>query len=127
MFLLTCPCLLSIECLAIDKKNRRFKLYKDYLFFKTGNWDSIDNYSAIKIMFKIEAPRQGYTIKGAARNWNTIQYKYYDVFFIANNNDNLMIRHFIELKKAKEFQVQLSNLTGLPIAEMQRIFKGKRQ
>lgn len=120
--LLTIPCLLSLECLAIDKSNMRYKLYKDYLFFKVGDWCSINDFSAIRIMYKIDAPRQGY-FRGAARKWNTTQFKYYDVYFIAKNKENLMVRHFIELKKAKELQSHLSQLTGLPTLEPQRILK----
>ncbi|HEX2934457.1 MAG TPA: hypothetical protein VHO72_03820 [Bacteroidales bacterium] len=120
LFVLGCFGLISIESIAIDRKNNSLKLYKDYYIMEFAKWYSIENYSAIRIIYSIDAPKQN-TIRGAVTTWQPTQNKSFDVCLISDSADFLLLKHFIDSKKAKEFQKRIADMTHLLILEPLRM------
>jgi hypothetical protein len=115
--------MITIECLVLDVENNTLKLYTDYFVFKPGKLYKLDKFSGIKIIYEFDSIKQNKinpTLMAASATWNPTQFKSFDIYLIGVNEDEVKIKHFADIKKAKEFQNLISNLTGYTILEASR-------
>ena len=123
LVIIACLCMFSIECVSIDKQSNKIRLYKDYFFTKIGKWYKLDDYKAIRIIYSLDTPEQA-VIDGASTTWEAVQYKYYDVYMISDYG-NIIIKQFVDYKKAKSFQKDLAIIIDKPILDSVRMSKNK--
>lgn len=109
----------TIKCIEYNDKDNSLYIYKDYFIKKFGQKFLLDNYIAIQIQYKIGNPTEKkYGL--VSTTLHQTQSKKFDVYLISNN-EKLFIKQFIDVKKAKEFEVKLSEITGLEIKSPLRV------
>lgn len=107
LLILAAMLMLSIDGIGYDKTKNRIRLYKDYLFFTSGKWISLIDYTSVTVYFQIDQP-----ITRPFTN-DDVQYKTYSVFITDDNKNKLLMKDYGDYDAAKALQMLICKRTGL--------------
>lgn len=124
-FYLGLVALLSIEGVVIDLENRKLQSYFSFLFFKVGNWKSLDQYK--KLVLTIYSQSSTYALRAG---YQTVKTKSYDVCLVNSIGKLQIVDEFGNYYESLEFAKELAEQLNLPFqdqfAEMQESIAERR-
>lgn len=110
--------LLSIEGVVIDLENRKLQSYFSFIFFKLGDWKSLDYYD--KLILTIYSQQSTYALRATTQ---TVKTKSFDVCLTNSGGMSLIVAEYGNYYEALEFAEELAEKLNLPFedqfAEMQ--------
>lgn len=112
--------LLSIKGTTINFENRQVKPFLYFVFFKIGQWESLENYTRILL-----ETNNGSTTYSTHANSTTITVKSYTITLNNKKNDRVEIKEFTDYKKAKSLLATLSEKLNLPSHDAKAIYYQK--